>query len=108
MTEYEKFQAFTQHTCKPIIAITGVEATKLQLLITDCDVLSDDVLENCNIMTEKNKHRFSQIFLAFLKIYLVLTPWACEMLIKCDRISCLDCSYYTGRAARWRGNIFDL
>ena len=26
-------------------------------MITDCDSLSDEVLENCNIMTEKNKHR---------------------------------------------------
>eukprot|EP00828_Plagiopyla_frontata_P029932 TRINITY_DN387_c0_g2_i1.p1 TRINITY_DN387_c0_g2~~TRINITY_DN387_c0_g2_i1.p1 ORF type:complete len:553 (+),score=75.73 TRINITY_DN387_c0_g2_i1:28-1659(+) len=58
MTEFEKFQAFKEHNCLPLITLEGVEGTKLQLMITDCDSLSDEVLENCNIMTEKNKHRF--------------------------------------------------
>ena len=57
MTQYEKFQAFKEHNCLPLITLEGVEGTKLQLRITDCDSLSDQVLENCNIMTEKNKHR---------------------------------------------------
>ena len=35
----------------PLVVIEGVMGTKLQLMITDCDALSDDVLENCNIMT---------------------------------------------------------
>eukprot|EP00828_Plagiopyla_frontata_P029936 TRINITY_DN387_c0_g3_i3.p1 TRINITY_DN387_c0_g3~~TRINITY_DN387_c0_g3_i3.p1 ORF type:complete len:754 (-),score=117.63 TRINITY_DN387_c0_g3_i3:61-2322(-) len=58
LTEYEKFEAFKQHNCLPVIVLEGIQATKLQLLITDCDALTDDILDNCNIMTEKNKHRF--------------------------------------------------
>ena len=57
ITEYEKFQAFINHNCHPLIVLEGVEGSKLQLRITDCDALNDDVLNNCNIMTEKNKHR---------------------------------------------------
>ena len=33
-------------------------SSKMQVFIYDCDLLPDDVLENCNIMTEKNKDRF--------------------------------------------------
>ena len=61
MTDYEKFQAFKDNNCLPMIVLEGIEATKLQLMITDCDALSEDVLANCNIMTEKNKHRLKYI-----------------------------------------------
>ena len=30
----------------------------MQIFISDCDILPDDILEHCNIMTEKNKDRF--------------------------------------------------
>ena len=40
------------------ITITGIMSSKMQVFIYDCDLLPDDVLENCNIMTEKNKDRF--------------------------------------------------
>ena len=44
MTDYEKFEAFKNHNCLPLITLEGVEGTKLQLMITNCDVLSDNVL----------------------------------------------------------------
>lgn len=33
-------------------------SSKIQVQIYDCDILPTEVLDNCNIMTEKNKHRF--------------------------------------------------
>ena len=69
MTEYEKFQAFNEHNCRPVVILEGVKSTKLQLMITDCNALSDNILKHCNIMTEKNKHRWA---LFSLKFYLDL------------------------------------
>ena len=66
MTEYEKFQAFNEHNCRPLVVIEGIKAVKLQLMITDCDALSDYILDNCNIMTEKNKNRWALFSLKFL------------------------------------------
>ena len=30
----------------------------MQIFIYDCNLLPDEVLDNCNIMTDKNKERF--------------------------------------------------